>query len=77
MMTNMAGKKDTGGKPQEGGRTLWNATAGGSSYAGVGAPAQLTDKVRAVATEVKREADERVRAYQTPVTAETLRTPAA
>jgi len=64
------GKKNAGA-----GRTLWNASAGGSSYATDEEPAGLAEIVKQVASDAEREAGERVRAYETPVTAETLSTP--
>ena len=61
-------------KPTEGdGKTLWNASAGVSSFADVQAPANLREVVDQVAVVAKREAEDRVRAYQTQVTLETLR----
>ena len=59
-----------------GGRTMWNNQPGSSSFSQVQAPSNVEEVAEQVVEQARSETDDRVRAYETPVTAETLRTPA-
>lgn len=64
----------TNPKDQGGGQTVWNASAGATSFVGLASP-DLTELAKKVSEEVQGDVKERVRPYQTPVTMETLRAP--
>lgn len=58
-----------------GGRTLWNAKGGSSSYADLKTPDNLAELVEKVTKDASTSSDERVKPYRTLVTPETLRVP--
>jgi hypothetical protein len=60
-------------KARGSGLTLWNKSTGGSSFARVQAPSNLAEVVERVVVAATKQANERVQAYKTPVTPETLR----
>lgn len=59
----------------EGGQTLWTNSRGGSTFEKLVTPSNLTELALKVAAEGQSNTEERVKAYQTPITTDTLRAP--